>query len=240
MHKKVASCQHRGSSRNELPEQAQGLVAREQEPGLSLKVGHRIGLRVGVQPDPLGGWCREADIDAGRSAGTTTAEAVKIKEFGRENRELKRANETSHAAGGSTRGSLWSREGEGFVVAGAGGRAAVQAAQESVEQVALRGGVPVTGGAASVVVLACAGRFDGRRTPSGSRSRTSDRADKTGCTKCEGPWKGADDLELATLGWVVAGPRSMACRTGSGSCGRCSCRPTRRRGRKIRGRTATG
>ena len=25
---------------------------------------------------------------------------------------------------------------------------------------------------------------------------------KTECTKREGPWKGVDDLELATLGWV--------------------------------------
>jgi putative transposase len=25
---------------------------------------------------------------------------------------------------------------------------------------------------------------------------------KTECTKREGPWRGADDLELATLGWV--------------------------------------
>lgn len=86
---------------NELRERAQRLVAeaREQEPGLSLNAAvHRIGPRVGVQPDTLRGWCKQADIDSGRTLGTTTADTVRIKELERENRELKRANEILLAA----------------------------------------------------------------------------------------------------------------------------------------------
>lgn len=86
---------------NELRERAQRLVAeaREQEPDLSMTAAvARIGVRVGVNPDTLRGWCKRADIDSGRLPGTTTSEAVKIKELERENRELKRANEILLAA----------------------------------------------------------------------------------------------------------------------------------------------
>ncbi len=85
----------------ELRDRAQRLVAeaREQEPELSLNAAvTRIGLRVGVKPDTLRGWCKQADIDAGRRPGTTTGDAVKIKELEQEVRELKRANEILLAA----------------------------------------------------------------------------------------------------------------------------------------------
>jgi transposase len=86
---------------NELRERAQRLVAeaREQEPDLSLNAAvKRIGPRVGINPDTLRGWCKQADVDAGRAMGTTTPDAAKIKELERENRELKRANEILLAA----------------------------------------------------------------------------------------------------------------------------------------------
>ncbi len=72
---------------NELRERAQRLVveAREQEPDLSLNAAVvRIGPRVGVKPDTLRGWCKQADIDAGRRAGTTTPDAARLKELERE------------------------------------------------------------------------------------------------------------------------------------------------------------
>lgn len=73
--------------------------AREQEPGLSLTAAvTRIGARTGVNPDTLRGWCKQADINAGRRPGTTTGDATRIKELERENRELKRANEILLAA----------------------------------------------------------------------------------------------------------------------------------------------
>ena len=73
--------------------------AREQEPGLSLNAAvKRIGPRVGINPDTLRGWCKQADIDAGRTPGTTSSDAARLKELERENRELKRANEILLAA----------------------------------------------------------------------------------------------------------------------------------------------
>jgi transposase len=81
---------------NELRERAIRLVAeaREQESDLSLNAAvKRIGPRVGINADTLRGWCKQADVDAGRTPGTTTSDASKIKELERENRELKRANE---------------------------------------------------------------------------------------------------------------------------------------------------
>lgn len=85
----------------ELRERAMRLVgeAREQEPGLSLNAAVvRVGSRVGVNPDTLRGWVKQADIDAGRRPGTTSEDAARIKELERENRELKRANEILLAA----------------------------------------------------------------------------------------------------------------------------------------------
>ena len=85
----------------ELRERAMRLVheAREEDPELSVNAAvHRIGTRVGVNPDTLRGWVKQADIDAGRRAGTTTDDARRIKDLERENRELKRANEILLAA----------------------------------------------------------------------------------------------------------------------------------------------
>ncbi|MGE5764143.1 MAG: IS3 family transposase [Mycobacterium leprae] len=86
---------------SELRERALRLVAeaREQEPELSLTAAvKRIGPRVGINVATLRGWCKQADVDAGRAPGITTADAAKIKELEREVRELKRANEILLAA----------------------------------------------------------------------------------------------------------------------------------------------
>jgi len=85
----------------ELRDRAQRLVveARKEEPGLSLNAAViRIGKRVGVNPDTLRGWCKQAAIDDGRAAGTTTGDAARLRELEREVRELKRANEILLAA----------------------------------------------------------------------------------------------------------------------------------------------
>ena len=58
----------------------------------------RIGTKVGVNPDTLRGWVKQADVDAGRRPGTTTDDAKRIKDLERENREMKRANEILLAA----------------------------------------------------------------------------------------------------------------------------------------------
>ncbi len=85
----------------ELRDRAMRLVveARAENPELSLNQAvKRIGERVGVNPDTLRGWCKQADIDAGRRPGTTTEDTKTIKELQHEVRELKRANEILLAA----------------------------------------------------------------------------------------------------------------------------------------------
>ena len=85
----------------ELRERAMRLVAeaRKEDPELSLNAAvGRIGQRTGVNPDTLRGWCKQAAIDAGERPGTTTSEAVRIKQLEAEVRELKRANEILLAA----------------------------------------------------------------------------------------------------------------------------------------------
>lgn len=85
----------------ELRERAKRLVqeAREQGPELSLNQAVlRIGPRVGVNPDTLRGWVKQADIDSGRRPGVTTSEAAELKALRQEVRELKRANEILLAA----------------------------------------------------------------------------------------------------------------------------------------------
>ena len=85
----------------ELRDRAIRLVqeARQEDPELSVTAAvTRIGSKIGVNPDTLRGWVKQVDIDAGKRPGTTTADAKRIKELERENRELKRANEILLAA----------------------------------------------------------------------------------------------------------------------------------------------
>ena len=85
----------------ELRERSVRLVreAMAQESSLSLNAAVvRVGHRVGVHPDTLRGWVRQARIDAGEVAGVTTTDAATIRALEREVRELKRANEILLAA----------------------------------------------------------------------------------------------------------------------------------------------
>lgn len=85
----------------ELRERSIRLVreAMKEDPSLSMNQAViRIGQRVGVNPDTLRGWTKQARIDAGEVAGTTTGEAARIKQLEQEVRELKRANEILMAA----------------------------------------------------------------------------------------------------------------------------------------------
>jgi len=85
----------------ELRERAVRMVAesRVEEPSLSLNQAVlRIGPRVGVNPDTLRGWVKQAEIDAGRRVGVTTEGSGRIKELERQNRDPERANEILLAA----------------------------------------------------------------------------------------------------------------------------------------------
>ena len=58
----------------------------------------RIAKQVGIGVESLRGWVRQAEIDEGRKPGTSTADAQRIVELEREDRELRRANDILRAA----------------------------------------------------------------------------------------------------------------------------------------------
>jgi transposase len=58
----------------------------------------RVGRQLGVHPEALRGWVRQAEIDSGTRPGITTDDAARIVELEREVRELRRANEILKAA----------------------------------------------------------------------------------------------------------------------------------------------
>lgn len=58
----------------------------------------RIAKQLGVGTESLRQWVNQADVNAGRRAGTTSADAIRIAELERENRELRRANDILKAA----------------------------------------------------------------------------------------------------------------------------------------------
>ena len=52
-----------------------------------------IAPKIGCTPQTLLDWVKRMEVDAGVRPGVTTAEAQRIKELERENKELRRANE---------------------------------------------------------------------------------------------------------------------------------------------------
>ena len=52
-----------------------------------------VAAKLGCTTETLRKWVRQAQRDAGRRPGLTTAERERLTELERENRELKRANE---------------------------------------------------------------------------------------------------------------------------------------------------
>ena len=63
------------------------------DPGRSRGAVRRIAEELGIHPEALRTWVRQAEIDRGDRPGTTTDEARRIKELEKEVRELRRANE---------------------------------------------------------------------------------------------------------------------------------------------------
>jgi len=57
-----------------------------------------IAEKFGMTAETLRSWVRQAETDAGKRPGVTSAEAERIKQLERENRELRRANEILKAA----------------------------------------------------------------------------------------------------------------------------------------------
>ena len=78
----------------EVRERAVRLVQehRGEYPSLWLAV-ESIAPKIGCVPQTLLTWVKRHEIDSGVREGTTTAEAQRVKELERENKELRRANE---------------------------------------------------------------------------------------------------------------------------------------------------
>ena len=57
-----------------------------------------IAQKFGMTAETLRSWVRRAETDSGKRPGMTSAEAERVKELERENRELRRANEILKAA----------------------------------------------------------------------------------------------------------------------------------------------
>ena len=57
-----------------------------------------IAPKIGCVPQTLLEWVKRTEVDAGSRPGTTTAEAQRIKELERENKELRRANDILRTA----------------------------------------------------------------------------------------------------------------------------------------------
>jgi transposase-like protein len=57
-----------------------------------------IAPKIGCVPQTLLEWIKRAEVDAGMRPGMTSAEAQRIKELERENKELRRANDILRTA----------------------------------------------------------------------------------------------------------------------------------------------
>lgn len=53
----------------------------------------RVARQLGINTETLRDWVRKAETDDGARPGVTSADAARIKELERENRELRRANQ---------------------------------------------------------------------------------------------------------------------------------------------------
>ncbi|WP_255450577.1 IS3 family transposase [Skermania sp. ID1734] len=83
----------------ELRERATRMaVEARRDPASATGAIARIGKQLGVHPEALRGWVRQAEIDGGTRPGTTTDEAKRIADLEREVRELRRANEILRTA----------------------------------------------------------------------------------------------------------------------------------------------
>jgi transposase len=77
----------------ELKERATRLALEARaDPATRVGAYKRIADQLGIHPEALRTWVRDAEVDEGLRPGTPTAEAARIAELERENRELRRAN----------------------------------------------------------------------------------------------------------------------------------------------------
>ena len=74
------------------------VLDHEREYGSQWAAISSISAKLGMTPETLRRWVREAEVDAGQRPGLTSKERARIRELERENRELRRANEILKSA----------------------------------------------------------------------------------------------------------------------------------------------
>ena len=83
----------------ELRERATRLaVEARRDPATARGAIRRVATQLGVHPEALRTWVRQAEIDGGDRPGTTSEDAARIAELERENRELRKVNEILRTA----------------------------------------------------------------------------------------------------------------------------------------------
>ncbi len=92
----------------ELRERAVGMVLEMiEQTGERFGVITQVAHQLGIGSQSLRGWVRQAEVDGGHRPGVTSEEHRRIAELERDNRELRRANETSHAVSGQAAVGAW-------------------------------------------------------------------------------------------------------------------------------------
>jgi len=86
---------------DELRERAVRMVLEiREETGEKHGTITRVAKELGVGAESLRHWVSRAEIDSGRRPGTSTADAQRIAQLERENKELRRANDMAGSGGG--------------------------------------------------------------------------------------------------------------------------------------------
>ena len=84
---------------DELRERATRLVVEaRRDPASAAGAIKRIADQLGVHPEALRTWVKQAETDDGTRPGTTSTEAARVAELEREVRELRRANQILKSA----------------------------------------------------------------------------------------------------------------------------------------------
>jgi transposase len=89
----------RKSYSREFRERAVGLVQEQaSEYDSQWEAIRSVAAKVNVSAEALRRWVRQAEVDAGVRAGTSSEESAELKRLRRENAELRRANEILKSA----------------------------------------------------------------------------------------------------------------------------------------------